>query len=197
MRLPSHAGHAAPPVVFQAVPEDGDGVEDFVAALEEPRLVELGVEEDVFELFHRVAGVLGLDAVVPGEEGDLEAGQPGCLDVEQAVFQLLPEAGGGPVLDGEARPLGDLVVLAAVEALKLVAEVQGVRRARAGACPGRRSPGRAPRRRPAATRSGRRGTGRAAVDRPLGADQVGVALAVLGLVVDRPRGRRASPSVRR
>ena len=31
-----------------------------------------------------------------------------ALDGEQAVFQLLPEAGGGPVLDGEAGALGDL-----------------------------------------------------------------------------------------
>ena len=61
------------PVVLQAVPEHGDGVEDFVRALEEPRLVEPRGEEDVFELFHGVAGVLGLDAVVPGEEGDFEA----------------------------------------------------------------------------------------------------------------------------
>ena len=71
-------------------------------------------------------GVLGLDAVVPGEEGHLEAGEPGRLDVEQAVLQLLPEAGGGPVLDGEAGPLGDPIVLAAVEPLELVAEVQRV-----------------------------------------------------------------------
>ena len=35
----------------------------------------------------------------------------------------------------------------------------------------------------------------AAVDRPLGAHQVGVALAVLGFVVDRRRARRASPLV--
>ena len=117
------------PVVFQAVPETGDGVEDLACALEEPRLVEPGIEEDLFELFHRMAGVLGLDAVVPGEEGDLEPGQTGRLDVQQAVFQLLPEAGGGPVLDGEAGPFGDLVVLAAVEPLKLVAELKGVRAA--------------------------------------------------------------------
>ena len=36
-----------------------------------------GIEEDGFELFHRVAGVLGLDAVVPGEEGDPQARDAG------------------------------------------------------------------------------------------------------------------------
>ena len=70
--------------------------------------IELGFEEDVFELLHRVARVLGLDAVVPGEEGNFQPGQPGSLDLQQAVFQLLPETRRGPVLDGEAGPFGDL-----------------------------------------------------------------------------------------
>ena len=135
-----------------------------------------------------MAGVLGLDAVVPGEEGDLEAGQPGRLDVQQAVLQLLPEAGRGPVLDGEARPLGDLVVLAAVEPLELVAEVERVGPAVPAlaqvveAEPERLADGEQPLEVRGAEPE------EAAVDRPLGADQVGVALAVLGLVVDGPAG---------
>ena len=68
-----------------------------------------GSKKTLFELFHRMAGVLGLDAVVPGEEGNLQAGETGRLDVQQAVFQVLPEAGRSPVLDGEAGPFGDLV----------------------------------------------------------------------------------------
>jgi len=73
-----------------------------------------------------MAGVLALDAVVPREESNFQTGQPGSLDLQEAVFQLLPEARGGPVLDGEAGPLGDLPVLVAVEPLKLVAEPEGV-----------------------------------------------------------------------
>src|SRR5436305_7979852 len=117
------------PVVFQAVTETGDGVQDFARAVTEPRLVEPGIEENLFELFHRMAGVLGLHAVVPGEEGNLELGQTGRLDMQQTVFELLPEARGGPVLDGKAGPFGKLAVLAAVEPLKLVAELKGVRAA--------------------------------------------------------------------
>ena len=107
--------------------------------------------------------------------------------MEQAVLELLPEAGGGPVLDGEAGPLGDLVVLAAVEALKLVAEVERVRppvpalaqvvEAQAE----RLADGQQP------LEVGGAEPEEAAVDRALGADQVGVALAVLGLVVGSPR----------
>ena len=67
-----------------------------------------------------MAGVLPLDAVVPGEEGQTQARNARLLDLQQAVFQLLPEAGRGPVLDREAGPLGDARVLAAVEPLQLV-----------------------------------------------------------------------------
>src|SRR5262245_14631492 len=92
------------PVLLQAVPEGGDGVEDLAPPLEEPGTVEGGVEEDLLELLHGMAGVLRLDAVVPGEEGETELGVAALLDGHQAVLQLLPEAGGGPVLDGEACP---------------------------------------------------------------------------------------------
>ena len=58
--------------------------------------------------------MLRLDAVVPGEEGQAELRMPAVLDREQAVLQLLPEAGGRPVLDGEAGALGKLRIIAAV-----------------------------------------------------------------------------------
>ena len=47
----------------------GDGVEGRAAALEEPGAVEVGVEVDLLQLLHGVPGVLALDAVVPGKEG--------------------------------------------------------------------------------------------------------------------------------
>ena len=100
-----------------------------------------------------MAGVLGLDAVMPGEECDFEAGQPGCLDVQEAVFQLLPEAGRRPVLDGEARPFGDLVVFVAEEALSARRRTEASRSCPASACPGYESPVRVPRPRLAATRN--------------------------------------------
>ncbi len=62
-------------------------------------------------------GVLRLDPVVPGEESHFQGGKPARLDVEQPIFQLLPEAGRRPVLDGKAGPFGDAVVFAAVEPL--------------------------------------------------------------------------------
>ena len=144
-----------------------------------------------------MARVLGLDAVVPGKERDLEPRQPCRLDVQQTVFQLLPETGGGPVLDGEAGPLGHPVVFAAVEPLQLVAKVQRVR-APVPALAQIVKPqaeGLAHGQQPFEVR--RLEPEQAAVDRPLGAHQVGVAFAVLGLVVDRPsrRGLAARPPV--
>ena len=157
----------------------------------------LGAKKTVFELFHGVTGVLGLDAVVPCEEGHLERGQPGCLDLEQAVFQLLPEAGGGPVLDGEARPFGDLVVLAAKEALKLVAELKDVGTSVPAfpqiieAEPERFAHGEQP------FEVGGAEPEQPAVDRPLRAHQVGIALPFLGFLGDVFERGRASASFRR
>ena len=94
--------------------------------------------------------------------------------------------GGGPVLDGEAGPFGDLAVLAAVEPLQLVAEVERVRPAVAAlahvveAQPERFAHGEQP------LEMRRAEPEDAAVDGPLGADQLGVALAVLGFLVDGP-----------
>src|SRR5262249_21781993 len=121
----SSINHSVKPVVFQAVPEHCDGIEDLVCPLEEPGFVEPRIEENPFELLHGVAGVLSLDAVVPGVRGNFPRGQPRCVDVKQPMFQLLPETGGGPVLDREARSLGDSIFFAAVKPLKLVAEPQG------------------------------------------------------------------------
>src|SRR5207302_6830529 len=111
-------------ILFEPIPEGRDGVEDLVAPLEELVAVEVGVEVDGFELLHGVPGVLRLDAVVPGEEGDAQVRVASLLDLHQAVLELLPESGRGPVLDGEAGPLGDLRILVAVEPLQLVAEVE-------------------------------------------------------------------------
>src|SRR5262249_42758519 len=126
MRILSQFDNAVAPVIFQAVPEDRDGIEDFTRAPEEPGLVEIRIEEDLFELLHRVAGVLGFDAVVPGEKGDFQRRQPGRLDLEQAVLQLLPEARRGPVLDGEAGSFGDLAILIAIKPLQFIAEPEGI-----------------------------------------------------------------------
>ena len=131
------------------------------------------------------------------KKATLRPGSRVALMCEQAVLQLLPEAGGGPVLDGEARPLGDLVVLAAEEPLKLVAEVQDVGTTVPAlaqvveAQAERLAHGQQP------FEMGGAEPEEPAVDRALGADQVGVALAVLG----RPRPTAAEaavlPSVRR
>src|SRR3954447_20128964 len=53
---PPRTGDVMPPVVFQTIPETSDGVQDLARALKEPCLVELGIEENLFELFHRMAG---------------------------------------------------------------------------------------------------------------------------------------------
>src|SRR5262249_42891708 len=90
----------------------------------ESRLVELRREEHLFELVHGVLGMLGFHAVVPREESDLQVGKSGRLDVQQAVFKLLPETGRGPVLDREARSLGDSIIFAAEEPDQFVAEFE-------------------------------------------------------------------------
>src|SRR5262249_27963475 len=112
------------PVALKAVPESGDRLEDLPAALEELCPVEVLAEIDVFQLVEDVLGVLALDAVVPGEKGQSQLRVAGMLDLHQAVFQLLPEPGRRPVLNGEARAFGDLTVRAAVEPVQFVAEVQ-------------------------------------------------------------------------
>ena len=101
-QLQSLALYATQPVVFQSVPEQRDGFENFISALEEQSGVELGGEEHLLELGHHMAGVLSLDAVVPGEKCDLQRGEPRGLDVQETVFQILPKASGGPVFDGKA-----------------------------------------------------------------------------------------------
>ena len=174
----------------------GDGVENFAGTLEEPLLVKPRREEDVFEFFHGVPGVLGFDPIVPCEEGDLECGQAGGLDLEQAILQLLPEAGGGPVFDGEARPFGDLVVLAANRALKLVAKRQDVGTPMPAfsqvveAETERFADGEQP------FEVGGPEPEQPAVDRSLGAHQVGVAFPFLGLVGNLV-SRRDAASFRR
>ena len=124
-----------------------------------PLLVEprLGVRLD--ELVRGVGGVLVLHLVVPGPEGERQSGALAGLEGLQPGDELLPEARRGPVLDGVARPLGHRGVLGAVHLEELVAEEEGGRRCRAGACRGRRSRARAAPRSAAATRSGRHRSG--------------------------------------
>src|SRR5262249_13734287 len=66
---------------------------------------------------------------MPREKGYLQSREPGRFQVEETILQLLPETGCRPILDGEAGPLGDAVILAAVEPLELIAEVERVRAA--------------------------------------------------------------------
>src|SRR5262249_36790149 len=121
--------HTAAPIVLESVPEHGDGVEHLVRPLEESRLIELRREEHLFELVHCVLGMLGFPAVVPREESNLQVGKPGRLDVQQAILELLPEARRGPILDREARSLGDSIVFTAEESDQFVAELECRRRA--------------------------------------------------------------------
>ncbi len=140
------------------------------ALLVEPRL---GVGLD--QLVGRVGGVLVLDLVVPGPEGE---GQPLALTGLERLEpgdELLPEPGRGPVLDGVAGALGQRGVLGAVDLEQLVAEEQGRRRCRGDACRGRRSRGPAG----AAKRSeplevGGAEAEAAAVDGAVGGDELGI-----------------------
>ena len=71
-----------------------------------------------------VVAVVRLELVVPREEGERQGRNLLCPDALEPGDQLLPEAGGGPVLDGERRPHRLVVVVAAVEPEQLVAEEQ-------------------------------------------------------------------------
>jgi hypothetical protein len=73
--------------------------------------------------------VIRLDPRVPREETDVERFHARALAEASPPFdELVPEAGGGPVLDRTRRGRRNLVVLVCIEPLELVAEVQ--RRAR-------------------------------------------------------------------
>src|SRR5215212_8871030 len=76
-------------VLLQPVPEDGDAVEHLPAALEKLLAVEVGVKIRLLQLLHHVAGVLALDAVVPGEERQPQVRDARLLDLQQAVLDLL------------------------------------------------------------------------------------------------------------
>src|SRR5947209_10386649 len=101
------------------------------------------------------------------------------LDVQQTVFQLLPEAGRRPVFDGKAGALRNLSVLTAEEPLQLVTEMERVRPA---VFPLAQVVERKPQSlaNPAEPLEvGRPEAVGAAVDRALGTDQLGVPFAVL------------------
>src|SRR5262249_54901015 len=106
----------------------------------------------------------------------------------QPVFELLPEAGRGPVLDGEAGTLGEPVVLAAVEPLQLITESKGV----GTALPALAQVVKAKAQRLADSEQplevGCAKPKDAAVDRAFGAHQIGVSFAVLRVVREVARG---------
>src|SRR5262245_58528405 len=116
--------YAVETVLLQAVPENRHAVEHFAAAVEELLAVEPRIEVRFLQFLHDVAGVLALDSVVPGEERQAQVRDARLLDLQQAVLDFLPESRRRPVLDGEAGALGNHRVLATVDALQLVAEVQ-------------------------------------------------------------------------
>ena len=66
--------------------------------------------------------MLSFDAVVPGEKSDFQRGEPRGLDLQQTVFQILPETGGCPIFDGKAGSFSNLIVFGAEKALQLVTE---------------------------------------------------------------------------
>ena len=114
------------------------------------------------QLVGGVGGVLVLDLVVPGPEGQRQVGALARLERLEPGDELLPEAGRRPVLDGVAGAFGGRRRPPSRRPRAARRRRTGWRRCRGGACRGRRSRGRAAWRSAAATRSGRRrsGTGR-------------------------------------
>ena len=149
----------------------------------------------MFQLCHHVAGVLSLDAVVPGEECNFQRGEPRGLDVQETVFQILPETGGCPVFDGKTGTFGDLIVFGAKETLELVAETKDVGPSVSALAQvvefqaQRLANGEQP------LEVGGAKPEESTVDRSLGADKIGVPLTFLGIVV--PRAGAFSPEVLR
>ena len=88
------------PVLPQAVPEHLDAVEHLRRAGEEALLVEARRGERLGQLVGGVGGVLVLDLVVPRPERQVEGEPLALLEGGQPGDELLPEPGGGPVLDG-------------------------------------------------------------------------------------------------
>ncbi len=207
--VPLHLGsnrrrHKIPPVGLETVPEHGDGIKDFMGALlEEPRLVEPGGERRPPQaLFHGMTRVLGFDAVMPREKGDFECGQPRCLDLEQAVFQFLPEPSSSPVLDARSSPLrrsGRLRCQRAAEARRRSEGRKNGRRCLRRFPRSSRSQARAfrGRRQAAIQEVGGAEPEQTAVDGSFGADQVGVALSFFGFLGNVSSGCSVAASFRR
>ena len=118
--------------------------------------------EGLGQLVVGVRGVLVLDLVVPGPEGQRQVGALAGLERLEARDELLPEPGGGPVLHRVARALGDRRILGAVDPQQLVAEVQRGQGAVAALAEVGEAEAERAGRSAGATRSGRRrsGTGR-------------------------------------
>src|SRR5581483_2774767 len=171
-------------VRLQPVPEGLDTVEHLGRPGQEPLLVEVRPEEGLGQLVGGVGGVLVLDLVVPDPEAEREVRALPGLEGRQPGDELLPEPGGGPVLHGVGGALGGRRVLRAVDAQKLVAEEQR-RGAAVAAFPHlleAEADGGAEAQQPFEVGGGEAEA--AAVDRALGADDVGVD------AVGRRRGAR-------
>src|SRR5262249_55064356 len=114
---------------------------------------------------------------------------PLSLDVQKPVFQLLPESRCRPVLNSEAGPLGDAVVLTTKQANELVTELQRSRSPLLALAevvksqPQRLADGEQP------LEVCGLESKHTSVDRAFGAHELRVALAVLRFLVDSSRRR--------
>jgi hypothetical protein len=104
-------------LLVQTLPEGRHAIGHFVAVVDEGVLADFSFEVQLFEFLLGVPGVLGFQAAVPGEErkGQIRSGAGVVLG--KALDELVPEAGGGPVLHGVAGGLGSLIIRAAIETL--------------------------------------------------------------------------------
>ena len=127
LEAPSRLARQGQAVLVQPFPEDRDAIQHLVAETDEGVLVERALEIQPLQLFLGVLRVLGLQARVPGEEGEREVLSVARIVALEVGDELVPETGGGPVLDGVARGLGDEILRAAVEPDQLVAEEKGRR----------------------------------------------------------------------
>ena len=95
---------------IEAAPEHEHGIQHEVRVSDEALFVDVVVRQELGELVLRVLGVIRLDARVPGEETDVEGLLMHSLDVAvPPLYELVPEAGRRPVLDGPRRGRRDLM----------------------------------------------------------------------------------------
>src|SRR5205814_7423469 len=107
------------------VPEGFDAVQHLARTGEEAALVESGLCEGLGKLVGGVGGVLVLDPVVPGPEGQRKVRALPLGEDPETGDQLFPEPGRRPVLDGVGGTGRDRRIVGAVDAQELVAEERG------------------------------------------------------------------------